>query len=53
MSFSRVLQKLLKYFNGTAISTFIALPSRGVLPVSLTLNSNNLESFMVAFGSSL
>ena len=53
MSFSRVLQKLLKYFNGTAISTFIALPSRGVLPVILTLNSNNLESVMVAFGSSL
>ena len=53
MGFSRVLQKLLKYFNGTAISTFIPLPSWGVLPVILTLNSNNLESVMEAFGSSL
>ena len=28
---SRVLQKLLKYFNGTAISTFFVLPAAGLL----------------------
>ena len=35
--FSRVLQKSLKYFNGTAISTPFVLPSADVLPVILTL----------------
>ena len=30
---SKVLQKLLKYFNGTAISKFFVLPSVGVFPV--------------------
>ena len=36
-SFSRVLKKLLKYFNGTIISIFFAPPS-AVLPVILCLN---------------
>ena len=30
---SRVLQKLLKYFNGTIISTSFVFPSAGVFPV--------------------
>ena len=32
---SRVSQKLLKYFNGTAISTSFVLPAAGVFPVFL------------------
>ena len=35
---SRGLQKVLKYFNGIAISTFFALPAAGVFPVILSLN---------------
>ena len=31
--FLRVLQKLLKYFNGTIISAFFVFPSSGVFPV--------------------
>ena len=31
LTFQDVLQKLLKYFNGTAISSFFVLPSAGVL----------------------
>ena len=41
---SRVLQKLLKYFNGTAISTYFELPSSGVLPVIFALNLNDALS---------
>ena len=36
---SRVLQKLLKYFNGTTISTFF-VPPAAVLPVIFCLNLN-------------
>ena len=50
---SRVLQKLLKYLNGTAISTSSVLTSTGVLPVIFALNLNDSESAMVAIGSSL
>ena len=50
---SRVLQKLLKYLNGTAISTSSVLTSTGVLPVIFALNLNDSESTMVATGSSL
>ena len=50
---SIVLQKLLMYFNGIVISTFVALPSREVLPVIFTLNLNYSESVIVAFGSYL
>ena len=39
-SISRVLQKLLKYFNDTAISTSFVLPSAEVYPVLSTLNLN-------------
>ena len=34
---SRVLQKLLKYFNGTIISTSFVFPSAGVFPVFFLL----------------
>ena len=40
---SRVLQKLLKYFDGTAISTSLVLPAAGVLPAILTLDLNDSE----------
>ena len=50
---SRVLLKLLKYFNGTIISTSFVLPSAGVLPVMLILDLNNSESVKLSFRSSL
>ena len=50
---SKVLQKLLKYFNGTAISTFFVLPSEGVLPVIFILHLNDSNFAKVVFGSSL
>ena len=40
-SISRVLQKLLKYFNGTAVSLYFVLPSSGDFPVSFALNLND------------
>ena len=49
---SRVLPKLLKYFDGTAISTPFVLPSSGVFSVIFTLDLNDSESFKV-FGSSV
>ena len=48
---SRVLQKLLKYFDGTAIVTSFVLPSAGILPVIFILGLNNSESAKLAFGS--
>ena len=48
---SRVLQKLLKYFDGTAILTFFVLPSAGILPVIFILGLNNSESAKLVFGS--
>ena len=38
---SSVLQKLLKYFSGTIISTSFVLPSSGVFPVICTLDLND------------
>ena len=35
---SRVLQNLLKYFNGIVISTSFVLPAAGIFPVILILN---------------
>ena len=40
---SRALQKLLKYFNGTDISTFSFLSLSGVFPVTLILDLGDLE----------
>ena len=50
---SRVLQKLIKYFNGTIISTSFVLPASGVFPIILILDLNNSESDKLSFGSSL
>ena len=50
---SRVLPKLLKYFNGTPISTSSVLTSAGVLPVIFALNLNDSESTMLVIVSSL
>ena len=50
---SRVLQKLLKYFNGTAILTSSVLPSAGGFPVIIILNLNDLDFVILSFGSSL
>ena len=44
----KVLQNLLKYFNGTVISAFI-IPSLLVLAKNLALNLNELESVMRIF----
>ena len=41
---SRVLQKLIKYFNSTIISTSFVLPSAGVLPAIFILDLNDPES---------
>ena len=50
---SRVLQKLLKYFNGTTISMFVLLSASGVFPVILILYVNDSEFTILSFGSSL
>ena len=47
---SRVLQKLLKYFNGTIISTSFPLPLSGVFPVIFILDLNDSESVKLLFG---
>ena len=52
-SISRVLRKMLKYFNGAIASTSFVLPSAGVLPVISTLDLNDSESAKLSFGSSL
>ena len=49
---SRVLQKLFRYINGTAISTF-AVPALTLLFSSFDLNLNDSQSDMLSFGSSL
>ena len=50
---SRVLQKLLKYFNGTDISTSVVLPAAPVFPVIFSLGLSNSEFSKVVFGSTL
>ena len=50
---SKVLQKLLKYFNGTIISTSFVLPLFGVFPVIFILDLNDSESVKLSFGSFL
>ena len=47
---SRILQKLLKSFNDTAISTFFVLPAAEVLPVTFVLNLNDSESVILSLG---
>ena len=52
VAFQEFSEILLKYFNGTTISTF-ATPFLLVLFVSLDLNINELVSLMLLFGLSL
>ena len=48
---SRIIQMLLKYFNGTAIFRFLVLPTAGVFFDFFTLNLNYSESGKLSFGS--
>ena len=50
---SIVLQKLLKYFKGTIISTFFLLKSLGAFPIIFILNFSDSESVKLLFRSSL
>ena len=50
---SRDLQKLLQYFDGTAISTFFLLSVSGVFYVNLILDLHDSDSVILTFGSSL
>ena len=50
---SRVLQKLLRYFNGTIISTSFSLPGAEVFPVIFILDLNNFKFSKLSFGLSL
>ena len=50
---SRVLQKLLKYFNGTIISTSFELPTAEVFSVIFILDLSDSESVKLSFGASL
>ena len=50
---SRVIQKLLKYFNGTIISTSFSLTLLGAFPVIFILDLNNSEYATLSFSSSL
>ena len=49
---SRVLQKLLKPFNGKTLFTFV-IPALSVLSIILDLNLNALEFVVLSSGSSL
>ena len=49
----RVLQKFLKYFNGTIISTSFVLHAAGVFPVIFILDLNNSDCVMLSLGLSL
>ena len=49
---SSVLQKLLKYFNGRGIFTFI-IPALSVLSKKFDLDLNDSESVTLSFDSSL
>ena len=46
---SRVIKKLLKYFNGTVISTTIVLSLAGVSPVIFILNLNDSDCTILLF----
>ena len=50
---SRVFQKIIKHFNGTAAPKFFVLPSTGVFPVVQILDFNDLEFFIALVGSFL
>ena len=46
-AFQEFSKKLVKNFNGTAMSTFFVLPSTGIFPVTFTLDLNDFE-FLIA-----
>ena len=46
---SRVLQKLLKHFNGTIISIFFALPTWGIFLVIFNLDLKDSDCIMLSF----
>ena len=50
---SIVLQKLLRYFNGTIISTSFSLPAAGDFPVIFILDLRDSESAKLSFYPSL
>ena len=50
---SRVFRKVLKYFNGTAISASFVLPQSVVLPVILIFDLNDGEFTLAAWISFL
>ena len=50
---SRATQKLLKYFNRTAILAFFVLPEARVFAVILTVYMNRKCSLILSFGSSM
>ena len=52
-SISGVLQKLLKYFNGTIILTSFVLPAAGFFPVIFILDLNDSDCIMLSLGSSM
>ena len=49
----RALQKLLKYFNGTIISTSFVFQAEDVFSVILILDLNDWDCVMLSLGSSL
>ena len=49
----RALQKLLKYFNGTIISTSFVFQAEDVFSVILILDLNDWDYVMLSLGSSL
>ena len=49
-SISRVLQKLLKCFNGTSVSISFVLPAARAVAVILNFNLNDSESAKVVLG---
>ena len=52
-SISKVFQKLVKYFNGTAIETFFELPSAVVSPAMIVFDFSDWEFTIAAPGSTL
>ena len=49
-SISSVLQKMLKYFNGTIISISFILPAAGVFLVTYMLDLNDSDCVILSFG---
>ena len=52
-SISKVFQKWVKYFNGTAIGTYFELPSAGVSPAIVVFDFSDWEFTIAGAGSTL